>query len=450
MPAMLNRRHLLMSALPAAALLPLAARAAPQKAYGIDAVQFGVRPNAADDQSGALQRAINRAAQLRVPLILGPGRYRAGGLTLPEGVQIAGVRGATRLVFTRGPSLLAAEGAANLTLTGLTLDGGGARLPENRGLLHLNNARNLRIAQCEIIKAGGNAIALEECDGTVTQNAVSDAADNALFSIDSRGLIVSANAIRDSGNGGIRIWQSEKRRDGSLVADNRIDNTRADAGGSGQNGNAVNVFRAGNVIVRNNIIRSAAFTAVRGAAASDIQILGNNCVNLDEVAIYCEFEFQNAVIADNIVNETASGISVTNFKEGGRLAAVRGNVVRNCRARIAGTKPETQGFGISAEADTAVTGNTVENAETAGISLGWGEYLRDVAATGNVVRNCGIGVMVSVVKGAGSAVIADNMIARAKRAAILGMEWHKPVTGDLALSGAERYPQLRIRGNQIT
>src|SRR5690606_20152567 len=131
--------------------------------------------------------------------------------------------------------------------------------------------------------------ALEECDGTVTQNAVSDAADNALFSIDSRGLIVSANAIRDSGNGGIRIWQSEKRRDGSLVADNRIDNTRADAGGSGQNGNAVNVFRAGNVIVRNNIIRSAAFTAVRGAAASDIQILGNNCANLDEVAIYCEF-----------------------------------------------------------------------------------------------------------------------------------------------------------------
>ena len=156
MPAMIrdmrfNRRHLLMSALPVAALLPLTARAAPQKAYGIDAMQFGVRPNAADDQSGALQRAINRAAQLRVPLILGPGRYRAGGLTLPEGVQIAGVRGATRLVFTRGPSLLAAEGAANLTLTGLTLDGGGARLPESRGLLHLNNARNLRIAHCEII-----------------------------------------------------------------------------------------------------------------------------------------------------------------------------------------------------------------------------------------------------------------------------------------------------------
>ena len=30
------------------------------------------------------------------------------------------------------------------------------------------------------------------------------------------------------------------------------------------------------------------------------------------------------------------------------------------------------------------------------------------------------------------------------------MECHKPVTGDLALAGAERYPQLRISGNQVS
>src|SRR5436309_2887425 len=35
-------------------------------------------------------------------------------------------------------------------------------------------------------------------------------------------------------------------------------------GGSGQYGNAVNIFRAGNVIVRGNRIRNAAFSAVRG------------------------------------------------------------------------------------------------------------------------------------------------------------------------------------------
>lgn len=443
-----NRRHLLIGSLTGAAALAAPARAQPVKAYGIDAVQFGVRPGAADDQSGKLQRAIARAAQLRVPLILGPGRYRAGGLTLPAGAQIIGVRGATRIAFTRGPSLFSAQHAGHISLTGLTLDGGGLALPENRGLVHLNNCAGLRIADCEILRAGGNAITLEESDGAVTHTNIAEAADNALFAIGSRGLIVSANTIRDSGNGGIRVWQSEKRRDGSLIADNRIDNTAARAGGSGQNGNAINVFRAGNVIVRNNVIRAAAFSAIRGAAASDIQIVGNNCTNLDEVAIYCEFEFQNAVIADNVVDEAASGISVTNFKEGGRLAAVRGNVVRNCRARIAGSSPETQGVGISVEADTAVTGNTVDNAVTAGISVGWGEYLRNVTVTGNVVRACGIGVAVSVVKGAGGAVIAGNVLSRSRRGAILGMEWHKVVSADLTQSGAERYPQLRIAGNQ--
>ena len=35
------------------------------------------------------------------------------------------------------------------------------------------------------------------------------------------------------------------------------------------------------------------------------------------------------------------------------------------------------------------------------------------------------------------------MFAGSKRGAIVGMEWHKPVTGDLALAGAERYPQFQ-------
>ena len=46
-------------------------------------------------------------------------------------------------------------------------------------------------------------------------------------------------------------------------------------GGSGQYGNAINVFRADNVIVRGNRIGRAAFSAVRGNAASNLQIAGN-------------------------------------------------------------------------------------------------------------------------------------------------------------------------------
>jgi uncharacterized secreted repeat protein (TIGR03808 family) len=437
----LDRRRLLLTSLAgmtAAAAAP--GRAATLSAYGLDAVQLGVRPGAPEDQSAKLQRAIDRAAHMRAPLMLGPGLYRAGGLTLPAGAQVLGVRGATRIEYTHGPSLFASEHADSVTLSGITLDGGGHALPANRGLVHLSDLRALRIADCEILRAGGSGIALDACDGTVTANAISGAVDNAVFCNNSRGMIVSRNVIRGSGNGGIRIWQSRKRRDGSIVADNHIEETAARAGGSGQNGNAISVFRAGNVIVRDNVIRGAAFSAVRGTSASDIQIAGNNCAALNEVAIYCEFDFENAVITGNLVDRTGSGISVSNFKEGGRLATVQGNMVRNCRT----------GAGIAVEADTAVTGNTIENANTAGIAAGWGEYLRDVGVSGNVVRDCGIGIAVSVAKGAGTAVIADNVLSHSKRGAILGMEWQKAVTGDLALAGAERYPQLSIRGNQVS
>jgi uncharacterized secreted repeat protein (TIGR03808 family) len=420
--------------------------AAPLSAHGLDAAQFGLRPGAPDDQSRTLQRAIDEAARRRAPLMLAPGVYRAGDLKLPSGAHVAGVRGATRLILTRGPSLLSSEHAETVTLSGLTLEGGKRPLPENRGLVHLNTTKSLRLADCAILDAGGNAIALEECDGEVTRNSIAGAADNALFCIDSRGVSITGNIIRGSGNGGIRVWQSEKRRDGSLIANNRIDDTAARAGGTGQNGNAINVFRAANVIVRGNRIRRAAFSAIRGNSASHIQIIGNDCAALDEVAIYSEFEFQNALIADNTIDGARAGISVTNLKEGGRLAMVRGNVVRNIRPR---QDDKGNGVGIGVEADTTVTGNTVENAAHIGISAGWGEYLRDVAVNGNVVRQSGIGIAVSVVKGAGSAVISDNVLAGSKHGAIVGMEWDKVVTGDLALAGAERYPQLRISGNRV-
>jgi uncharacterized secreted repeat protein (TIGR03808 family) len=448
----LDRRELLMGAGAGAATALAAAPglSAPLSTFGLDAANFGVRAGSADDQSRALQRAIDQAAKTRVPLMLAPGVYRAADLKLSAGASIVGVRGATRLVGTKGMSLLAAEHADTVSLTGLVLDGGGLRLPERRGLIEMVSTGGLRITDCAVLRAGGNGIVLEGCDGVVSGTTIVEAADTGLYSRDGRGLVIVNNLIRRSGNGGIRVWQSEKRHDGSSIVDNRIEDTRADAGGSGQNGNAVNVFRAGGVIVRGNHIRTAAFSAIRGNAASNIQIVGNNCAGLDEVAIFSEFEFEGAVIADNVVQNAGTGISVTNFKEGGRLAAVHGNLIRNVAARQPGTPPDQQGMGIGVEADTAVTGNIIENAANAGIGAGWGPYLRNVTVTGNVVRRAGFGITVSVVAGAGDAVIANNLISGARRGAVVGMEFRQAVTGDLAKSGAERYPQLRIESNRVS
>ena len=426
-----------------------AALAAPLSAYGLDATQFGVRAGAPDDQSRAFQRALDQAARTRSPLVLAPGVYRVGGLNLPAGAQLFGVRGATRLVLTQGPSLLSSEGTDTVTLSGLTLEGGGQALPQNRGLVHFASTKIVRIVDCTIMDAGGNGIALERCDGSITASAITGARNNALFCVDNTGLFISANTIRNSGNGGIRVWQSVKRHDGSIVADNTIEDTAARDGGTGENGNAINIFRAADVIVRNNMIRRAAFSAIRGNAASNIQIVGNNCAELKETAMYAEFDFEGAVVADNVIDTAENGIAITNFNNGGRLATVHGNLLRNVGVRRPDNPPEGAGVGIGVEAETAVTGNVIENAPYAGIRLGFGPYLRNVTAVGNVIRDAGIGIAVSVVQGAGAATITGNIIQNAKRGAIIGMEWHKPVTGDLIQDGAERYAHLKLGGNQV-
>jgi uncharacterized secreted repeat protein (TIGR03808 family) len=416
----------------------------------LDAGTFGLRANAPDDQSSVLQRAIEQAAAARAILRLPPGFYRAGGLQLPPFAAISGVAGASRIVMTGGPSMMSATGSDHVAITNIVLDGAGIPLPERRGLLHVTQGRAVRIHNCEIVNSGRNGVSLESVEGEVTANTI-NGGDVAIFSIDARGLKIADNTVRGPGNGGILVWRSALGDDGTLIVDNRIEGVMNKAGGSGQWGNAINVFRADNVIVRGNRIRNAAFTAVRGNAASNLQIVGNTCTGLGEVALYAEFGFEGAVIANNVVDGAALGVSVTNFDKGGRLAVVQGNLIRNLtNRRPPGTDPnDSAGIGIGIEADTAVTGNVIENAPYAGIAAGFGPYLRDVAITANVIRRAEFGIAVSVAPGAGAAVIADNMISEVRGGAIVGLEWKKPVTGDLSKDGAGRYAQLSITGNRV-
>jgi uncharacterized secreted repeat protein (TIGR03808 family) len=416
----------------------------------IDGASLGLRVNAVEDQSKAFQRAIDYAAAASAVLHLTPGFYRAGGLKLPPHAAIAGVAGATRIVMSAGPPLMSATGSDHISIIGLTLDGGDIPLRGRHGLIDLAHGRAVRIADCEIVNAAGNGISLEAIEGDVTGNTLT-AADAAIFSLDALALRISGNHVRGAGNNGILVWRSEPGDDGTLVVDNRIDSIMNKAGGSGEYGNAVNVFRADNVIVRGNRIRNAAFSAIRGNKASNLQILGNTCTGLGEVALYAEFGFEGAVIANNIVDGAAVGVSVTNFNQGGRLAVVQGNLIRNLIAqRPAGTDPnDDSGIGIGVEADTLVSSNVVENAAHTGIAAGWGPYLRDVAISANMVRGADYGITVSVAPGAGTSLIADNLISGARQGAIVGMEWKKPVTGDLSKDGAARYAQLTINGNRV-
>jgi uncharacterized secreted repeat protein (TIGR03808 family) len=408
-----------------------------------------VRPGSDDDQTKALQKAIDEAARMRSPLALPPGVYRAGMLRLSSGTQLIGVRGATRLVFTGGASMLSGEGADNVTLTGITLDGGGMPLPARRGLIHCLAGRDLRITDCEILGSGGSAIWLEQISGDISGNTIIDTAVTAVVSFDARGLIVSRNSITGTRDNGIEILRTSIGDDGTLVADNRIEDIKAGPGGSGQYGNAINAFRAGNVIVRGNRIKNCDYSAVRGNSASNIQITGNSVSDVREVALYSEFSFEAALIANNTVDGAAFGVSVCNFNEGGRIAVVQGNIIRNLLPkRPIGTAPDDEaGIGIYVEADSSVTGNVIENAPAFGIVAGWGKYLRDVAITGNVIRKALAGIGVSVVPGAGTALVNNNMISEAPSGAVVGLDHARIITTDLSMDGAERYTQIVIGTN---
>src|SRR5437763_1342200 len=95
---------------------------------------------------------------------------------------------------------------------------------------HGREARTTRQQCC-----GGQGIVLEQVEGAVTGCTISGAAGAAIFSLDARGLVISGNRIRGANNNGILVWRSEAGDDGTIVADNSIEDILARDGGSGQN-----------------------------------------------------------------------------------------------------------------------------------------------------------------------------------------------------------------------
>ncbi len=448
----LNRRSVI-AALGAAAmtpvtLAPVAARAQTEGADSLPATELGVEPNTGADQTQALQSAVTRAASDGRPLFLPGGSYQVRSLTLPSLSTLTGVAGATRLVALESGAVLAAIGQRSLRLQGLLLDGSGIG-PDDRlgGLLYLESCADVGIEDVTVGNTGGHGIFLRSVSGRIAASHVERAGRAGIFSIDATGLAITGNSVTSCGNGGILVWRGAAGPDGTIVTENRISAIAARSGGSGQNGNGINVFQAGEVLVANNHISECAFSAVRVNACDDSLIRGNQCRAISEVAIFSEFGFSGSVIADNLIDGAAGGISMTNFDRGGHLATCSGNIVRNILAESP-TNPDTVPFGIFAEADAAIAGNVVETVPGTGIGAGWGRFLRDVAVSGNVVRQARIGIAVSLAEGAGAASVTGNLVSGAEVAAIAGTRWREVAEPDLQ-ANAGRYPQLTVAGNRI-
>jgi uncharacterized secreted repeat protein (TIGR03808 family) len=405
-------------------------------------------PDAGHDQSAALQAAIDEAASRGAPLLLPSGRFRVGTIELRPNTRIIATAQATTLEFQGGAAFLTGASADNVVLDGFTLDGAYKMLDPDRadGLVGLKESRNLVLRGLRVVRSSGNGVSLQGCGGIIADCTVSGAMQAGIRSVNASGLDIVHNSIADCANNGIQVWRSEAGEDGSTVANNRITRIRVDGGGSGENGNGVNVFRANGVLVAGNRISDCAYSAVRGNAASDIQIIANSCARLGEVALYAEFGFEGALIAANLVDGAATGVSVTNFNEGGRLAVVQGNLIRNLIRREKEPR-DKRGEGITIEADAAITGNVIENAPTAGLVIGWGAYMRDIVATGNLIRGARVGILVSSDAGAGACLLANNMISGAADGAIRAMDAAGQPTGPELAGGESGNERISLSGN---
>ena len=392
-----------------------------------------------------LQSAVKEALAKGSRLMLPTGEFQASGIVIDAALSIEGVPGRTRITSPRGKPAFILRGPEPITLRGLSIDGGGQE--GDGALITASGATALTIEDCFISNFGGSGLTLEGCAGRLAGNRLSAIGTAAIFARDSKGLEISGNVIRDVGNNAIQVWTSEKTDGGAIVTRNRIERVRADAGGTGQNGNGINIFRAGHVVVSENRITDCMFSAVRNNAGDNCHIINNSISHMGEVAIYCEFGFEGAVVSGNIIDDVALGISVTNFNEGGRLATVANNVVR--RAKGGGTLPQTNGVGIGAEGDAVVMGNVVEDTRDTGISLGWGRYSRTLSATGNIVRNTGRGIVFSMSDGADDVLIVNNRISGAQQA-IIGADHGTPVTDDLGKPGADSPAGSVISGNLVS
>lgn len=418
-----NRRLFVAGLAGLAASLPLAAQA-----------QTGLVGDGTTDQTSALQAAIDSAnGRLTLPA----GRFRVSSLRLPSNILIEGVPGATWLVTSGGMAASAsAQSGIVLRDIGFTGDSGDAPL------LGFEASTGITVERCSFRDSPAIALGLRTSAATIRDCDFSGHGDAAIHSVDSLGVIVTGNAIEKCGNAGVRIWRSENGPDGSIVSHNRIRSIDWRGGGNGQNGNGINVYLADQVIVADNHISDCAFTAVRLNTTHNCQVTGNLCFNSREVAIFSEFGFSGSIVTDNVIDGAATGIAITNLDTGGQIAICAGNIVRNIFPRSE-VNPDTRPIGILVEAEVALTGNLVANSPGAGIIVGWGPYLRNVAVSGNIVTESTIGIGVSVVDGVGAVTLSGNHVSGATEGDIVGMRWTEIAERDL-LGNAGNYGHVRV------
>lgn len=399
----------------------------------ITAIEAASSPGTGWVSAPDLQTVIDAARSAELPLFLRAGTFLSDKIDITpssgggNSLYMWAVPGTVTIQLQQDDDyLLGIDSVGRVRVTGITFDGAGRNLTAstNPGLLRIegSSAADFLIADCEVVNSSKNGISvLGVGNGTIARNRI-ELCDTAIVTLDSVTQIED-NTINWMNNNGIMVWTSTLTGNGTVIKNNFIQGIENDDGGTGQYGNGINIYRAGNVKILSNTIYTAKYSAIRLNAASDCYISENYCWNLRESAIFLEApgEGENlygGIVTGNSISTAGNGISVANsglYGDGVARGVVVSNnrivaITRNSINDPGYTPPVTGGFGIAVEGRCEVCGNLLDEVEGPGITLGVNDAAENLSAVGNLIYNASMSIAYSANSAAGPLLIVGNLM----------------------------------------
>jgi len=370
-----------------------------------------------------LQAVFNFARSQGRPLFFQPGVYDSDTVTVLSSngdgkpLFVRAIPGSVVLRFIGTDGFLRIGGQRYVYFDGVTFDGQDRILTNNESgrpafISVVDNAQEIYFENCEIINSTGVGVYVRSANAVIS----SCNFFNHLVGIWSENGNIKAlnNTIANVQNNGIAVWRDAVSGDSSTITGNLINGVAAAAGGSGQNGNGISVFRAIGVTITDNKVFNVKYSAVRCNGGGLCNVGNNNIYSAEEVAIFIEapgagVDLTGCIVSNNSVDRAGGGVYVANsgyYNDGiSRSVVVEGNRISNITE---------SGNGIVVEQDCVVSGNLIENVGKGGIQAGTNEGARDLVITGNLIRSAQIGVGVSnyAVSASGRSVVVSGNIVR--------------------------------------
>jgi hypothetical protein len=189
---------------------------------GHDADLAGLLPDVADDQSRRFQNApsTRRRAAGRI-LRLPPGSYVVSNIDLPDGARIIGVPGATRLIYGGRGHFMLAEGRApdrTLRLDARRRQPAAGRVcvgPDPSARRGRGGARGHGTFRFDGLRADAGSLgrARPPLRRSLARRL------SGLYAMESRGLSITDNVVRDCANGGILVHRWSVGEDATHCCD---------------------------------------------------------------------------------------------------------------------------------------------------------------------------------------------------------------------------------------